>query len=310
MTVPTVDLRLAEAIELGCALVQELADVRGIRVLFIKGPTLHLQGLRAERPSADVDVLVDPAGVDELVAALTDRGWHRRPSTFLDARRPTHSITLVHDAWPCDLDVHTHYPGFLADPSAVFDTLWQRRAPVAFAHRACAVPDRVGNALILGLHSLRGNPSHARPADELDQLAAASFTDDERLEAAALARATGSVVTLAPVLTRMGVTAVPSPSEAVAPGVTEWRGRLEAGSQPAYFWLLVLRRSGRRERAVIIGRAIWPTRSDLLLAHPEGRDTVVGRTRLRAARWGRGLRALPSFVGAAVRSRRSPRTDP
>ena len=292
-----------EAVALGHAWVQRLADDSGIRILFLKGPALHRYGLRAQRSSSDVDVLVDPRGFAALCRALTDAGWHERASTFLTPRMSVHSRTLLRDDWPCDIDVHSHFPGFLGAPEDVFEALWARRATMDFAHRPCDVPDRAASVIVLALHSLRGTVRQSRHANELDHLAEVSLTAAERAEIAALVRLTGSTATLESVLPRLGVDARPTAEELAAPELRRWRQRVASGSHGAYFWLDALRRGAGDERVLIVWRAVWPTRVDLLLSRPEVVDTVPGRLRGRIARWGRGIRSLPGAVRAIARHR-------
>nr|WP_277924852.1 nucleotidyltransferase family protein [Microbacterium ureisolvens] len=291
-------MRLGEAVELGYAWVQRAATGRGIRVLFIKGPALHRQGLRDERVSADIDVLVDPARFAELCDAVAEGGWRERPGNFLSARTTLHSRTYVRDGWPCDLDVHSHFPGFLADTATVFDALWARREHMPFAHHDCDVPDRIGAMLILALHSLRSARTQRRHADELEQLLRVELTDEERADAASLALTTGSAATLEAVLPRLGIELEPPAGELQSEALREWRLRVAAGAHGAYFWLLAFRRAPWKERPAIVWRAWWPTRRDLLVARPLTVDTVRGRTGARLARWSSGVRFAPAAMRA------------
>lgn len=304
MTGSHVVLRLDEAVELGHAWVQAVADERGIRVLFIKGPALHRHGLRPERTSADVDVLVEPARFAELCDAILADGWTERPGVFISHRTTLHSTTFLRDDWPCDLDVHGFFPGFLADPADVFEALWARRTRMEFAHRACDVPDRVSGILVLALHSLRGASIQARHADELEHLTTITLTDQERADAASLALATGSAATLERVLPRLGIHVEAPAAELASTQLREWRERVDSGSYGAYFWLLAFRRANWSGRALIVWRAFWPTRADLLIARPETVDTPPGRLHARVRRWGRGIRSLPSALRAIAANRR------
>lgn len=297
-------LGLREAVELGHAWVQAIAADRGIRVLFLKGPALQQQGLRAGHVSSDVDVLVEPARFAELCAAVRDRGWIERPVIFFDRIRTLHSATLIRTGWPCDLDVHEFYPGFLADPVEVFEALWARREQRELAHRACDVPDRAGGVLILALHSLRGGTANPRHGAELAHLLSVPLTAQERADVAALALATGSTATLSSVLPGLGVHVEPPASQLRSPELREWRRRVDSGSTGTYFWLAALRHARWRARPAILWHAAWPTRRDLLIARPATRDTVAGRLRSRFARATRGVRVLPAALSALVANRR------
>lgn len=293
-----------EAVELGHAWVQALACRLDARILLIKGPTLHRQGLRPARLSGDIDLVVDPARFDDVRTELERSGWQVRPSDFASQRRTPHSVTYLHTRWPVDLDVHRHFPGFLAEPSTAFDALWERRESMVFAGRPCDVPDRLGGVLLLALHSLRGSSAQERHAAELEALLDVRLTHLERSNLAELAAATGCDGTLADVLPRLGVEPTPVSGDAVSPPLREWRERVAAGSHGSYFWLAMIRSASWRDRGLIVQRAIWPSHRDLLIARPETRDTALGRVAARVRRWGRGVRSLPRGVRAITAQRR------
>lgn len=300
---PPADLRLGEAVELGHALVHHRASELDVRVLLIKGSSLQLHGLRSERQSSDVDVLVEPGHFDRFCATLFEEGWRDRPLGFIGSRTSVHSRTFIRDGWPCDLDVHSFYPGFLAPPAEVFEALWADRVQMPFAHRLCDVPDRLGSALILALHSLRGKALEPRHRRELDELLQIELDGPERARLAELAKRTGCAATLEDVLTRLGVQVAVSDAERSAEEVVRWRRRVASGSHGAYFWIDAFRRGDGRERVAVVRRAVWPTREHLLLSRPETTDTVPGRLRGRLARWGRGIRSVPQAVRAITRYR-------
>jgi hypothetical protein len=299
----SVDLRLAEAVDLGHAWVQHLADATGTRILFLKGPALQRHGLRSERTSSDVDVLIEPKDFERFCAALLSAGWRERPVDFITSRTSVHSRTFIRDGWPCDLDAHAHYPGFLAPAGEVFDVLWADRIRMPFAHRPCDVPDRLASALILALHSLRGKALEARHSRELDELLQIELDDSDRARLADLAVRTGCAATLEEVLPRLGVDILVSDEERSAAAVVRWRRRVASGSHGAYFWLDAFRRGDGPERVAVVKRAIWPTREHLLLSRPDVVDTVPGRLKGRIARWGRGIRSLPQAVRAIAQHR-------
>lgn len=140
-------LHTAEAIELGHAWLQDIARSRDVRVLFIKGPVLHWYGLRPGRQSADIDILVEPERFDVMMSALQTAGWAERPGDPPLPGVTTHSRTLIHAEWPCDIDLHFRFPGFLAPPSHAFDALWETRRKALLGHKPCDVPSRSGAAL-------------------------------------------------------------------------------------------------------------------------------------------------------------------
>lgn len=298
-----VELRLTEAVELGHALVQRLADRNGARVLFLKGPALHRHGLRSARTSSDVDALVEPDRFAQVCDAFLAAGWHERPVDFITSRTSVHSRTFIREGWPCDVDVHSFYPGFLAPAGEVFEVLWADRERMPFAHRFCDVPDRLGSALILALHSLRGKAVEARHSRELGELLQIGFDDHERARLADLAERTGCAATLEDVLPKLGVDVPLTEEQRSAADVVRWRRRVASGSHGAYFWIDAFRRGDGRERMDVIRRGIWPTREHLLLSRPDIVDTVPGRLKGRIARWARGIRSLPRAVHAIARHR-------
>lgn len=303
MTLPAVALRADEAVELSHAWVSELAAAHGIRALIIKGPTLARQGLREERVSADTDVLIEPQRFAEFCDLVVAVGWRERPSLLIAEHTSSHSRTFVREGWPCDLDVHHRFPGFLAEPDDVFDALWARRTTLEFAHQGCAVTDRAGSALILALHSLRGTQQQERHPVELAQLTRVTLTDGEKAGIASLAAATGSAATLADVLPRLGIHVDAPTAELASPELREWRELVDVGAHGSYFWLRALRHAKPRDWPRLAWRAIWPTDHDLLIARPEIPDAFWPKLRGRVARWGRGLRSLPRAVRAIWHNR-------
>lgn len=295
-------LEMAEAIELGHAWCQELARRNGIRALLIKGPTLERYGLREPRVSGDIDLLIQPGRFDEAVAAVRAAGWDERPTSYLSQRTTVHSRTFSHPEWPCDLDLHRSFPGFLVDPAALFEVLWARRSHMTFAHCDCLVPDRLSSVLILALHSERGTTEQPRHQQELNELVRlAELSASERSELALLAQATGSAATLHQVLARLGVTTTVTDAELRAPDVTRWRARVESGSSGAYFWLDLLGRATTfRDAVSILGHALWPSDADLLLMYPDVPDRAWPRL---IARIGRVCRAVPMAARAIMQRR-------
>lgn len=186
-------------VELAHAAVQRLAEQCRVDVLHVKGPAVH-PGLR-RRPSggSDVDVIVRPSGVDRLMAALAAHGW-RVETPFAGGSVFDHAANLYHPSWGL-LDVHRHYPGMDRDPSAAFDTLWRARGLIPLAHVACAVPDPIGQSLVLLLHAARTPTTEDEHPDIAPNWTERSEEDRDRIRAlaaetqatVALAAATGSL---------------------------------------------------------------------------------------------------------------------
>ena len=293
------DLRLGEAVELCSAWVDHLARSLGVRALIIKGATLARQGLRAPRVSADVDVLVDPARFDDFRAALVGAGWEERPLPFISSRVSPHSVTFIRSGWPCDIDLHSHFPGFLADDRVVFDELWSRRASVLFADRVIPVPDRMSSVLISALHALRDGTSSWRAEADLKNLREMQLSEAERATLAKLAEATGCDGSLEEFLRGLEVSVQPDDTTALR----AWRARVASQTQGAYPWLMLWRASPWSQRPGVVARALWPTDRDILLAHPSVQDRFLPLAGARLRRLGRGLRGLPKSL-RAIRSQK------
>ena len=158
----TAELRMSEAVPLAHALVARLAELEGVRILFIKGPTAVALGARPPRPSTDVDVLCEAGGLERLGPALERCRWRRRVPEGAGQELKyaarylfEHSVHFIHDEWPCDLDIHYNFPGFLAPDEVVFEELWRRRTSVEVAHWPVPCADLLGQSAIVALHGLR-----------------------------------------------------------------------------------------------------------------------------------------------------------
>jgi len=295
-----------EANELASAWLQRLAEGLAVRSLIIKGRSLAHHGLREPRLSADIDVLVEPRRFDDFCRAIAAAGWRERDIGFLAGRLPSHSKTFVHADWPTDLDVHAQFPGFLSPPADVFEALWQHREQILCAHVECMTLDRVGSILVLGLHSVRSARSQVRHDRELQRLLRIQLNQTDRSAITDLARRTGCVRTLGPVLFQLGVHADPGPHE-YAPGALEdWRRRTALSRGRLVFWWSILREARWPEKPVVIRRAVWPSRDDLLRSRPDVVDTAYGRLRGRVGRLARGIH---SSLRASTAARRRARDD-
>jgi glycosyltransferase involved in cell wall biosynthesis len=291
------ELLLTEAVPLAHVAVHRVARDHDVRVLFIKGPTAVAQGLRAERVSLDVDALVDPSRRDVLAAALTDLGWVDEHPYTSPTVLPMHSLTHRHPSWPCELDLHDRFPGFFADPQAVFDALWERRASVEVAAREIDCPDRAAQALVLALHALR-DPHDPVKQDELSDLAgrvSASFDRDGLRDLAVLARDLGAGDTAAPFLAAVGAPQVGKGTTARA-DLQAWRLRTEPGDPTAVSWVDELRRQPWRSWPRYLWYAAWLSEHELRVADPGLPPTRSAVLRARVRRLRRGLGALPGAV--------------
>lgn len=294
-------LTQGSAVALATAKCQRRASRLGARTLHLKGIPLEMYRLRSSHQSSDVDILVETESLERYRNDLTASGWRVRESSFIARRSTLHSESFMHDEWPCDIDLHWRFPGFLKDADEVFEILWQRRRATNIAQQSIDIPDRLSSILILALHSLRGSAHQARHAQELEYLLLADLTDSERRELGSLALATGCAATLETVLPRMDIHVCPPQHELSSAELRDWRDRVASRSSSGYFWLHAFRRAPLWEKPVVIWRALWPTRRDLLAALPEIQDNVRHRSRGRLARLGRGFRSFPDLVRTSVK---------
>ncbi|MGP4031772.1 nucleotidyltransferase family protein [Pseudarthrobacter sp. 1C304] len=279
-----------EGVLLATALVNHVAASAGIPALFIKGPAAGMMGLRDNHVSADVDVLVRPEDLHTMCRLLGARGWLERPSGVSVVRRYSHSRTLYHPHWNCDIDVHDRFPGMEAPAEEAFATLWRDRQTLVMAGRSVPVPSLPAAVIFQALHSLRAmdDARHQREYSGLLQ----------RVDAAMHQQITGlstelqATAALQPLLDDLGMEEPPNRSEFVS---QEWRHRTAVqGTGTAY--LAALLDSPWRAKPQILVRAIFPSRNTLRERDLHLDDSVTGLLRAHAARWRRGMAGLPAAV--------------
>lgn len=306
MDAPIRRLAIADATPLAHAYAHAVAASVGVRMLSIKGPAAEYHEVRGPHVSADADLLIDPAGFGVVVERLRAAGWRERPPMAGTEDWSEHSITLIRDGWPCDLDLHDRFPGFLEPAGDVFEALWRDRLPIEVAGRSVDIPSRDGTILIAALHALRRWPGFARGGEELAELhtrfGGGSLTADERASLDALARETGCIESLDGALRDLGVTDAAG-SRGDDPALRAWRTRVTAGGTGTHFWLRRLERLPWRERPRELAYIIWPDEENLRRSHPAIAPGRRALNRARVARLGRGARHLPAAVWARVVTR-------
>ncbi len=302
----TTTLHQPEAVLLAHALVARLAQEAGARILFIKGPTAVALGVRPDRPSTDVDVLADRAGFVALCAALEECGWQRRNAgTGLRHAADLafeHSAHFIHPQWPCDLDVHFSFPGFLAPESEVFEALWTARTTVEVAGRSVPTPSAPGQALVVALHALRDSEK-ATSQQDLATLrdGVSGWPPGTRAQLTELAAATGASDSAGSFLEEVGA-AVPTDDQRYAARLADWRAR-QHGFGPSTMWLVELRRAPWKDKPATLLRALVPPPAHLVGSY-DATDLSRGRlTVLHLQRWGRGLASMPGALRRAARLR-------
>lgn len=299
----TTNLPLQAAVVLAHALVAHVADELGQRVLFLKGPIATMQGLREPGyVSGDVDALCAAGQERGLIEALAARGWYERPESEAHARFVTHSITLCHAEWPCDIDVHTSFPGFLAPAPTVFEALWAHRETVELAEVAVQGPDYPTQCLVILLHGLRA-PFLAKNASEIED----SRTRFEEMSAAdrdrvlRLVETTAAAEVVHDFFAELGIR-IPVPASPSAEYLT-WRLMTQPSRTEG--WAMAISQSRGAERRRLLYRAVFPTREHLLIDHPAAAISVKATVRAYVTRWVRAARLAPGAVRNVVRARRA-----
>lgn len=157
-------------VRLGSAALQVIADDAGVDVLHVKGSSVDASLLDVTstldpatgqptdvplpRSSVDVDLLVRPAHVERLFAALAAHGW-QQAYRFQDGSAFEHASTWLRPGLAA-ADVHRSFPGIGADAAAAFERLWADRRSVPIGGYPCVVPSVTAQRLILILHATRG----------------------------------------------------------------------------------------------------------------------------------------------------------
>ncbi|MCU6479901.1 nucleotidyltransferase family protein [Arthrobacter sp. A2-55] len=278
-------LTMREGVLLTHALLAYLASENGIRVLFVKGPGVVLQGLREGHQSTDADVLIEPQNFDRFLILIESRGWLRRPTDPDGGRFPSHSVTYYHPQWPNDIDAHKSFPGFEADPATAFDVFWASHTTVPMANRDIPVPSVEASRLILAVHSLR---SDWRPREqrEYDFLLGLEVSDQKGF--LSICTEVGALAATRPfIAAKFGddvISEWPDPSP-------DWLFRLSAKTGGLGRWHM-LRKTPWQKMPRTIWRDLFPPKEVLLMNDLYTDTTVIGLAKAYFARFGSAMRTL------------------
>ena len=248
-----------------------------MRILHLKGEALHPLLAEGRAGSSDCDVLVDPAQVAPLVAALEADGWEQ-VTTFEHGSVFAHAATFHHRVWGT-ADLHRAFPGLDRDAAATFEQLWARRESVDLGGAACAVPDLTAQRLVLLVHAARDASGRSRHDV---RVAWTEVNETERARIEGLAAELGAQVPLALATGR------PETVEGL-PGARVWQA-VHEGAAPREVWRARLRDAdGALAKARLLVEALQVNRDHLglRLGHAPSRQEV---RREWWARWGRLLR--------------------
>lgn len=238
------ELLLTEAVPLCLRFVMRLLDSADVRALAVKGPAFAALGIRSPRVSSDADVLVNPTQQQAALACLKSSDWRDWAPDKLLEPFGAHSITLEHDLWPCSLDLHWRFPGFLAPASELFELLWAGRANVEVAHQQVATLSRPHALALECLHVLR----ETAPAAEESTVRAVVQAMPQPLNADEV-RALGELLGLAGAAQTLEVLArclgasdtAPEPDESQRADLEQWRARQRSSAAPLAWWFTELR---------------------------------------------------------------------
>lgn len=270
--------------ELVYALLQRMADENDVDIVFIKGPTLHAQGLRDREHSGDVDCWVRPGQEVRLAEAMTAWGWRPAYSAFTSTR-VLHSLTLRAGEWGSAIDVHSWFPGIALDHQRAFSLIEESAEARRFAGVDARTPGREVHAVISALHDVR--PVSGQLADSSQNQRAAQTLKRAGERVIAASRKLNSDFALSDALHE----AFPGRAEAWrgAAEPEDWAWRSQRSPRRAYveaFKLIPL-----RQRPRVLFRVIWPT-SQSLRSGPVGEGRTEGTWRLRMRRLAQGVGLL------------------
>ena len=292
---------LNEANELAHALLGHVGRASGIRVLSIKGIVADRYGLREPRVAADADVMVDPARFDDFCDLMDEHGWHRRVEREVPSLLGMHSVTLIREDWPNDIDVHVRFPGFFAGDSVIFDRLWRTRDTMVAAHVDIDVPSRAGSAVIAALHAVRYSRS-VRHADELERVSELlwnEFSEAEQSEFIDISRVGKAQWVLRELFEPRGMSYEIDANTNQQRLWTMNRATIEDGA--AVSWLVELRTAPLTRKPAVLLRALWISRADIPRNDPDRLPSTREAWKHRVLRWRRGTSALTSYLRGSKR---------
>jgi hypothetical protein len=231
----------------------------GHRSLLIKGVTIG-RWLYPDEPReySDVDVLVDPASVDDCEHVLAKLGFERSALERAFAEgRPSHASTWIRGS--VALDLHRTVVGLGVSPVDGWIALSANAETWVIGSRDVEVPSVPVRALLLTLHLAQHGPDFARTRDDLRR-ALALRSDVEWADAAAVARRVAAETPMA-----AGLAAVDGGPELCERLGLRTVGATQLEGSPAFHiaqgvvWFSEL--TGARARVGYVARKLFPSRS-------------------------------------------------
>lgn len=273
--------------ELVYSLVVNIAQDLKIKVIPIKGPLLRRQGLRDRDHSGDVDVLVDPARLNELIVRLSEWGWSKAPDVW-DGTEVNHSVTLSPGSWGCEIDLHRHMPGCAITDAEFFSVINAHTAHVNFASTPCFAPTIPTHAVLYALHAMRPDrgrgQEHARQSEDAI-IAASSALSTAGTPALEIAEELRASAALSQALKSAFPTSFSVPD--YAPPLN-WTWRAHSSRVVGYWKALALAKPIQRPRLFI--RLIWPSSNVVELTNRNAGLTKPNGSGSRIRRWIRAIK--------------------
>lgn len=278
--------------ELVYALLSRVAAENSIDIVFIKGPTLHAQGLRTREHSGDVDCWVQPGDETRLAEAMSRWGWTPAYSAFTGTP-VLHSLTLRAGQWGSAVDVHSWFPGMAIDRDLAFSRIQEMTEERVFAGALGRTPGRDAHAIISALHDVR--PSLGRRAGAEQTARAAETLRLAGRGVLSASKSLGSDFALSESLSIAFPDVRLDTSSAREPH--DWMWRMQTSPLRAYIEALKL--VPLRDRPRVFLRVLWP-KADNLRSGPLAEVSTTEST--RSLRWRRARQGL-SMLYAASRAK-------
>lgn len=282
--------------ELVYALTARVAADIAVPCVFVKGPPLHLQGLREREHSGDVDVWCEPSRWTALATALESWGWERLPDPWHGSAVP-HSMTMSPRVWGCEIDVHRRLPGLALDDAAAFAVVCERATTLRLAGVDVLVPAIDDHAVLAAVNAVRPGIGDSGRSDEAAAVARALLRAAPG--SARRAHALGAVPVLRDEIARIEPAALRDEEGASLPRDWTWRSRPDR----ARAYLTALRMIPRAARLPTALRVLWPPDDVALASARAAGEPLDDPARARRRRLVRGLRQW--WNGTRRRNRRT-----
>ncbi len=263
------------------AALQRIADEAGVDLLHIKGPAIRATLRLGIHDSTDADVLVRPAHIDRMAAALEAHSWELH-TDFVEGSPFGHAANYRHPSWSY-ADVHRSIPGCHATDDESFDILWRDRETAFIAHHPCQVVSVPAQIALQAMHAARSH-GHEKPESWL------LCSDDVRPAVRALVAELQANTAFA-----AGIGELPQHRD--APDYALWHFWSSEGGDRLDEWVGKFRAArGTRQRLHVLRQALHVNRTHLRLRlerEPTRRDVAreqLERLRIAAASLRRHLR--------------------